>query len=216
MFASCVTSMCKYYSFIRRKNGYTIICELCFKKEERMGNRATQATIKQSARANNKVTRQQKGEKSITVIGKLSMCLLSPPLSFTFLKSFKKFPKISLHHALTFERLHISSRRSNIRKQTTKIAMAGGNRSSTIDGAESGGGSVAMESKEIPQPQPVAVLSANAPPPFLSKTYDMVDDPATDPIVSWSSNNNSFVVSLYHGEWLVAYFYSFILLFDIW
>ncbi|CAN7131868.1 unnamed protein product [Brassica rapa subsp. narinosa] len=72
-----------------------------------------------------------------------------------------------------------------------------------------------MESKEIPQPQPVAVLSANAPPPFLSKTYDMVDDPATDPIVSWSSNNNSFVVSLYHGEWLVAYFYSFILLFDI-
>ena len=94
--------------------------------------------------------------------------------------------------------------------------MAGGNRSSTIDGAESGGGSVAMESKEIPQPQPVAVLSANAPPPFLSKTYDMVDDPATDPIVSWSSNNNSFVVSLYHGEWLVAYFYSFILLFDIW
>ena len=73
-----------------------------------------------------------------------------------------------------------------------------------------------MESKEIPQPQPVAVLSANAPPPFLSKTYDMVDEPATDPIVSWSSNNNSFVVSLYHGEWLVAYFYSFILLFDIW
>ncbi|WZZ08630.1 hypothetical protein YC2023_094551 [Brassica napus] len=78
--------------------------------------------------------------------------------------------------------------------------MAGGNRSSTIDEAESGGGSVAMESKEIPQPQPVEVLSANAPPPFLSKTYDMVDDPATDPIVSWSSNNNSFVVSLYHGE----------------
>ncbi|KAH0914608.1 hypothetical protein HID58_029054, partial [Brassica napus] len=76
---------------------------------------------------------------------------------------------------------------------TTKIAMAGGNRSSTIDEAESGGGSVAMESKEIPQPQPVEVLSANAPPPFLSKTYDMVDDPATDPIVSWSSNNNSFV-----------------------
>ncbi|RID49811.1 hypothetical protein BRARA_H00586 [Brassica rapa] len=74
--------------------------------------------------------------------------------------------------------------------------MAGGNRSSTIDEAESGGGSVAMESKEIPQPQPVEVLSANAPPPFLSKTYDMVDDPATDPIVSWSSNNNSFVKHL--------------------
>ena len=110
----------EYYSFIRRKNGYTtIICELCFKKEERMGNRATQATIKQSARANNKVTREQKGETSITVIGKLFICFPSPPLSFTFLKSFKKFPKISLHHALTFERLHISSQRSNIRKQTS-------------------------------------------------------------------------------------------------
>ncbi|PON67293.1 Heat shock transcription factor [Parasponia andersonii] len=37
--------------------------------------------------------------------------------------------------------------------------------------------------------------SANsAPPPFLSKTYDMVDDPSTDSIVSWSSQNNSFVV----------------------
>ncbi|KAF8044419.1 hypothetical protein BT93_A2417 [Corymbia citriodora subsp. variegata] len=36
--------------------------------------------------------------------------------------------------------------------------------------------------------------SANSPPPFLSKTYDMVDDPSTDPIVSWSRGNNSFVV----------------------
>ncbi|PSS04564.1 Heat stress transcription factor A-1 like [Actinidia chinensis var. chinensis] len=35
---------------------------------------------------------------------------------------------------------------------------------------------------------------ANSPPPFLSKTYDMVDDPSTDSIVSWSDSNNSFVV----------------------
>ncbi|KAF9624329.1 hypothetical protein IFM89_009612 [Coptis chinensis] len=30
--------------------------------------------------------------------------------------------------------------------------------------------------------------------PFLSKTYDMVNDPSTDAVVSWSSGNNSFVV----------------------
>ncbi|KAG5090045.1 hypothetical protein JHK86_002657 [Glycine max] len=30
--------------------------------------------------------------------------------------------------------------------------------------------------------------------PFLSKTYDMVDDPSTDLVVSWGENNNSFVV----------------------
>lgn len=31
-------------------------------------------------------------------------------------------------------------------------------------------------------------------PPFLSKTYDMVDDRSTDSVVSWSKSNNSFVV----------------------
>ncbi|TKY70043.1 Heat stress transcription factor A-1d [Spatholobus suberectus] len=38
------------------------------------------------------------------------------------------------------------------------------------------------------------IPNANAPPPFLSKTYDMVEDPSTDAIVSWSATNNSFVV----------------------
>ncbi|KAA8533466.1 hypothetical protein F0562_031100 [Nyssa sinensis] len=35
---------------------------------------------------------------------------------------------------------------------------------------------------------------ANSPPPFLSKTYDMVNDPSTDSVVSWTNSNNSFVV----------------------
>jgi heat shock transcription factor len=43
-------------------------------------------------------------------------------------------------------------------------------------------------------PAPIPMQNSNAPPPFLSKTYDMVDDSSTDAIVSWSATNNSFVV----------------------
>ncbi|CAK9182583.1 unnamed protein product [Ilex paraguariensis] len=39
-----------------------------------------------------------------------------------------------------------------------------------------------------------AQCSSNALPPFLTKTYEMVDDPSTDSIVSWSQNNKSFIV----------------------
>ncbi|XP_022742783.1 heat stress transcription factor A-1e-like [Durio zibethinus] len=39
-----------------------------------------------------------------------------------------------------------------------------------------------------------AAANGNTVPPFLSKTYDMVDDPSTNSVVSWSSGDNSFVV----------------------
>lgn len=39
-----------------------------------------------------------------------------------------------------------------------------------------------------------AAANGNTVPPFLSKTYDMVDDTSTNSVVSWSSGNNSFVV----------------------
>ncbi|KAM5586597.1 heat stress transcription factor A-1 [Rosa sericea] len=38
------------------------------------------------------------------------------------------------------------------------------------------------------------INSATSIPPFLNKTYDMVDDPSTDYMVSWTDANNSFVV----------------------
>lgn len=34
----------------------------------------------------------------------------------------------------------------------------------------------------------------NSLPPFLTKTYEMVDDPSSDAIVSWSASNRSFIV----------------------
>ncbi|KAK7306489.1 hypothetical protein VNO77_44433 [Canavalia gladiata] len=36
--------------------------------------------------------------------------------------------------------------------------------------------------------------SSGSLPPFLSKTYEMVDDPSTNSIVSWSATNKSFIV----------------------
>jgi hypothetical protein len=35
---------------------------------------------------------------------------------------------------------------------------------------------------------------ASSLPPFLSKTYEMVDDPATDAVVAWTPPGTSFVV----------------------
>ncbi|KAK7345909.1 hypothetical protein VNO77_16525 [Canavalia gladiata] len=45
-----------------------------------------------------------------------------------------------------------------------------------------------------PQPQPMEGLHESGPPPFLTKTYDIVNDGSTDDIVSWSRGNNSFIV----------------------
>ncbi|XP_030543362.1 heat stress transcription factor A-6b-like [Rhodamnia argentea] len=60
-------------------------------------------------------------------------------------------------------------------------------------------GGVAFSSPSSPStanavPQPLEGLHELGPPPFLTKTYEIVDDPTTDQIVSWSKGNNSFVV----------------------
>ncbi|XP_060181421.1 heat stress transcription factor A-6b-like [Lycium barbarum] len=43
-------------------------------------------------------------------------------------------------------------------------------------------------------PQPMEGLHESGPPPFLTKTYELVDDPNTNGVVSWSIGNNSFIV----------------------
>ncbi|KAJ8899479.1 hypothetical protein K2173_018453 [Erythroxylum novogranatense] len=46
----------------------------------------------------------------------------------------------------------------------------------------------------MPPPQPMEGLHDTGPPPFLTKTYDMVDDPVTSHMVSWNRGGLSFVV----------------------
>lgn len=43
-------------------------------------------------------------------------------------------------------------------------------------------------------PKPMEGLNEVGLPPFLRKIYEMVEDPETDPVVSWSLNRNSFIV----------------------
>ncbi|KAE8728167.1 Heat stress transcription factor A-6b [Hibiscus syriacus] len=43
-------------------------------------------------------------------------------------------------------------------------------------------------------PQPMEGLHDAGPPPFLTKTYEIVDDSSTNQIISWSRGNNSFIV----------------------
>ncbi|KAF3959034.1 hypothetical protein CMV_016109 [Castanea mollissima] len=46
----------------------------------------------------------------------------------------------------------------------------------------------------MPPPQLMEGLHDTGSPPFLTKTYDMVDDPTTNHIVSWNRGGTSFVV----------------------
>ncbi|WCJ34374.1 heat shock transcription factor A3 [Euphorbia peplus] len=43
-------------------------------------------------------------------------------------------------------------------------------------------------------PEPLAILHENPVPPFLSKTYDLVNDRNLDPVIAWGPSGESFIV----------------------
>ncbi|XP_022999504.1 heat stress transcription factor A-7a-like [Cucurbita maxima] len=57
--------------------------------------------------------------------------------------------------------------------------------------SDSGGDGVSASSATA---KPMEGLHEVGPAPFLKKTYEMVEDPETDPVVSWSEGGNSFIV----------------------
>ncbi|KAL0344754.1 UNVERIFIED_CONTAM: Heat stress transcription factor A-3 [Sesamum radiatum] len=65
--------------------------------------------------------------------------------------------------------------------------------SKPVLGNEPGSAAAAGESL-MGVPQPLESLYETPIPPFLSKTFDLVDDPSLDSIISWGAKGNSFVV----------------------
>ncbi|KAK3039658.1 hypothetical protein RJ639_026999 [Escallonia herrerae] len=76
-------------------------------------------------------------------------------------------------------------------------------------GVGGGGGGDGSSSSSMLNLPPIKALRDSGPPPFLRKTYDMVDDPNLDSIISWSPSRTSFIVwnpHMFSAEVLPKYF----------
>lgn len=76
---------------------------------------------------------------------------------------------------------------SSVVAKKDMIPEAGG-----VGGVGESGCSAAVAAEEAPKP--MEGLREEGPPPFLKKTFEMVEDPKTDSVVSWSVARNSFIV----------------------
>uniref|UniRef100_A0A2P2J8S7 HSF-type DNA-binding domain-containing protein n=1 Tax=Rhizophora mucronata TaxID=61149 RepID=A0A2P2J8S7_RHIMU len=76
-----------------------------------------------------------------------------------------------------------------VKDEETVVNTGGGG-----GGAPSASSSSSSSSSSSFSPLPMERLNEVAPPPFLTKTFEMVEDPSTDSVVSWSRARNSFVV----------------------
>ncbi|KAE8677121.1 Heat stress transcription factor A-2 [Hibiscus syriacus] len=64
----------------------------------------------------------------------------------------------------------------------------------TVAAPGAAGLSSSSSSSSTAIPQPREWLNEVGPPPFLTKIFEMVEDPSTDSVVSWSKARNSFIV----------------------
>jgi heat shock transcription factor len=78
----------------------------------------------------------------------------------------------------------------------------------TGSGGGGGNGPSSSSSSEA-VPKPMEGLEEPGPPPFLKKIFEMVEDPETDRVVSWSETRDSFTVwdeHVFAQELLPQYF----------
>ncbi|KAI4376527.1 hypothetical protein MLD38_014278 [Melastoma candidum] len=66
--------------------------------------------------------------------------------------------------------------------------------SAVVEDSRNGSPSSSSTTGSVGLPKPMEGLNEAGPPPFLRKAYEMVDDPRTDSLVSWSGGGSSFVV----------------------